>query len=684
MKKRKILFILAILGLTLTNCNNTQDSTVNSAEDISEESTSIYRPSYVVDSHEEVSSIDDDDIDYLSEDYHNNLGENFYGVSPINKLNGKANNWDKSYSDGTSFKNEDSIVYEEAYVNNQKVDQKVIIGANDDVKYVFYDKDNYACFVNKADGYTFSVPTDFTYKTDFSLGKYRSKLYNVNSTITISYEHGNPYSTWDLYRSEWLFGYLDRDEYYEQNNLELTSTPIISSAKIIQGYIVDRYDIAINNPLRIEKPYYNIAAIRKSTSIKEFYLIVMKSIANFNKEFDYILSSFKEIGKVGKANNQTIENLDVVYNPKWSEETKNYYELLLNQQKTGWGFFNATLPQGTVGNTTLQKNVAVTKFNTYKETLDYDFEIVPTYQHISWNKKTNDWPTSAANKLCGGNGFNNLPVIQMSYQYTNNNNNLSLKSDAKDFYSPIFDIYRGRDPADRIGLSAMSNIYESTLNKLAKDIKSYGKPVLFRLNNEMNTDWTSYCGLFNLLDPDLFAATWRILYDIFDKNEVDNCIWIFNPIAKTCPFSSWGEDMCYYPGQKYVQALGLTYYEDNNRNNVNANTFREDYTALYKKNNPAWNKYPWIISEFGCGSGGETSGEQFAKQASQAEYVRGMFADFNDRENHPYLQNIKGAVWFNVNDYDTDGKVVNQYELVIDKLPTTIQAFKEGLALNKK
>ena len=59
-----------------------------------------------------------------------------------------------------------------------------------------------------------------------------------------------------------------------------------------------------------------------------------------------------------------------------------------------------------------------------------------------------------------------------------------------------------------------------------------------------------------------------------------------------------------------------------------------------------------------------------------------MFRDFNDRANHPYLQNIKGAIWFSVNDYDGE-KVVNQYELNIENLPNTIQALKEGLAGGK-
>ena len=57
--------------------------------------------------------------------------------------------------------------------------------------------------------------------------------------------------------------------------------------------------------------------------------------------------------------------------------------------------------------------------------------------------------------------------------------------------------------------------YELALRDLAQRIKAYGKPVLFRLNNEMNTDWTSYCGMMTLNDPDIFQATWRYLYNFF-------------------------------------------------------------------------------------------------------------------------------------------------------------------------
>ena len=168
MNKKSLYLLISIASITLSNCNSTNNS--DSEDNTSEEASSIYRPSWVVDSHEEVSSIDDEDIDYLGPDYRNNLGENFYGVSPINKASSSINNWNSSYSDGTSFKSASNIVKEETFVNNKQVDKKVEIGTSDDVKSLFYDKNNYACFVNNADGYTFSVPTEFTYKGDFSLG----------------------------------------------------------------------------------------------------------------------------------------------------------------------------------------------------------------------------------------------------------------------------------------------------------------------------------------------------------------------------------------------------------------------------------------------------------------------------------------------------------------------------------
>lgn len=678
MKNKLALLLIGITSLALTSCtinSNKSDSeflSSNNTTSVSDSSTS--NPNRAKD-------------DVL-------LAETYSNLVDLSNLHNKLpDNWDEAFADSKNFNSATKITYEQAYKNNILVDGNVTISNEDDVKFLFYNKnDNSARIISKADGYALTLPTSTTLNTDFSLGLYRSKVYNEDYTLTISYEHSNPYSNWNTYRKEWLFRYLDNDNYYLQNNLSLLCTPKKNDIFTMSGYTIDEYDLVINNPNKIRKNYYNIAAIRPANDNTNFVMLVMKSTHDMTEEFEDIIFSYKRLDKEGTANNSSFNGLKTKYNPSWSDETKQYYTSLLDEDRTNWGAFVATLPESSsthsMTKSQLERHTAYKKFNDLCEALDYPLDILPTYQHIAWNRQTvNYWPTTAANVMAGGNGFNGKPVIQMSYQFTDNNNNVSV-ANTKDCYTPVFDIYRGDDGDDPMFSANPQARYAYKLKSIAKNIKEYGKPVLFRLNNEMNTDWTSYCGMMTLLDPDIFQATWRLMYNIFEEVGVDNCIWIFNPIAVTCPFSSWGEDLCYYPGIDYVQALGLTYYEPNNDKIVSSTTFRQDYTELYEKNYPVWQNYPWIISEFGCGAGGETDGERYRNQDSQVEYVKGMFNDFNDRANHPYLQNIKGAVWFSVNDYVNDDKgnllVINQFELEIGKLDKTINAMKEGLAPNKR
>ena len=182
--------------------------------------------------------------------------------------------------------------------------------------------------------------------------------------------------------------------------------------------------------------------------------------------------------------------------------------------------------------------------------------------------------------------------------------------------------------------------------------------------------------MLTLVDPDIFRETWIYLYNIFIEEGVTNAIWEFNPVAVSCPHSNWGEDLAYYPGGDYVHLLGLTSYELNNGSGPTP--FRTMYTSLYNKNEAVFGDMPAIIGEFACGAGGETTGELKRNAASQAQWVRDMFADFAHRDLNPYLGNIKAAVWFSANDYSGD-QIVNQLSLDSD-LTETLTALREGLA----
>lgn len=577
--------------------------------------------------------------------------------------------WNENFTDNSNqiTKNridEVKVFYDGCYLTEEKELVK-----RKDIKYEFY-TDSQLRFVNSSEGYAITIPSQEV-SIDYTISNYRVQLAFEDCILSASYEDSNPYgssiSSWKTYLTEWVNRYIDNPVYLEQNDLEYT-TEVIDSTDILKGYQVLKYSILIKDNEEVKMPYYNIGIVREEKTYNRFFLFVMKSKVDESNSFLEMLKSFKGFTSFGVSKNHQTQ-YELKANPKWNDETKAYFDKLNDEETFDFGFFNCSLNDDTYDY--IDQKLS-TEINRLEELTNYKQKILPTYNHLSWYETPHRFPLLLANKYGGGNGFDDKAVLQFTLQYTKNNNNVNTANKTEN-YTPMFDILRGK--------------YDIQFRELAKDIKAYGKPVLFRLNNEMNSDWTSYCGLITLLDPDIFQYTWIRLYEIFEEEGVDNCIWIFNPIAVTCPYSSWGEDLCYMPGTEYVQALGITRYEMLN-DDVEAKSFEEGYTILYAKNKPYWMNYPWIVSEFGCASGGEiTEGgvlrELYGNRSKQAEWVRGMFDCLKDKENNDFCSKITAAVWFNCNDYyyDENGNTLIMNALHLDSsLTETFEALKEGLS----
>lgn len=553
------------------------------------------------------------------------------------------------------------------YYNGEFVRTFSEISSRTDAKAEFYNG-KYVKMVDYSGGMTYCLPAEEALEVDYSIAHYRLQITLGDSILTVSAEDGNPYiaasDPWGIYRDEWLLRFIDDEEYISANGLERIGETIYNDTEIKPGYDVYHYAIHIKDDENIERPYYNIAVIRKEKDNRNFGLFVMKSKYDRTSEMMDIIDSYAFVSKKGTAKNYFNAG-DAVEDENWSEETAEYFRLLTSEDRINWGLFSYSMyDESSFGDSSEyeEQYTRIKNIQAEAESLfDYEYDIYPTYTHLRYG-----FPNAMASELAGGNGKNGKPVLQYTYQFTVDNNSFLRNK------TPMFDILRGR--------------YDKSFRKLAQAIKDYEKPVLFRLNNEMNTDWTSYCGLVTLLDPDIFTMTWKRLYDIFEEEGVDNCIWIWNPAGTSCPYSSWGEDLCYFPGTEYVHLLGLTSYEMGNDEEFTS--FKEHYKTLYEKN-VSFYGYCAVISEFGCGSGGETDGVLGRNSAKQAEWVREMFAEINSEEKEAYIRQIKGAVWFNCNDYDGDGLISNRLKIVnadnyrnedYGDLQETIEAFKSGLS----
>lgn len=583
--------------------------------------------------------------------------------------------WSSEYKDEAGgFASADTVYGFDFYKDRSLSNDNAADLDDGDYKYIFFGEDA-SRVVNISDGYAITLPgTDFT--PDYSLSGYRSRYSTEDYTLTVTTENQNPYlqngqgyeGGWQIYLEEWLTRFIDDIGFLAANGLR-RSKQKQETTEMINGYTVLTYNMEFNFPKKYEYPYYDIAIVRKPDEYVQFYLFVMKSKTKDIDRFEDIVKSFVEFEKIGESANPT-DPYELIIPDYWSDETKAYFNKLQNQTTVDWGIFVGSMPEDKAANFNQMHERISGETDRLSEAMDYTFDIMPTYMHIGWGDDLTDFPTTMAKDFAGGNGFNGKPVLQYSYQFT------TLNNTQLNGYTPMFDIMTGK--------------YDNHFKNLAQAAKEYGKPIILRLNNEMNSDWVSYCGMITLLDPDIFIDTWKRMHDIFIQEGADNIIWMFHPIGRTTPFSNWGEWLCYFPGPEYVQLFGAGNYEMNNHNNPVS--FADLNREVYNKSVAYFDKYPWIIGEFACGSGGEVlrtgsglvQAELGRNQESQAAWVKGMFDVLNnlDLPRNEYASRIKGVVWFSTNDYELyegDYKILNY--LALDKeLTLTLDAFKQGFA----
>lgn len=505
------------------------------------------------------------------------------------------------------------------YVNNNKRADISInaLPQTNDVKAII-ETDTYDRLVNYSDGYCVSLPQKLEY--DFSVSPIYIKAFNENTSITISCET-SPYA--DIW--EYIDYYQNRfflDEKYQQaNNIKLNK----NTKEEINGYTIKIISITRNTESdQIDFNTYSYIYIKLSG---QNYMRFMIKSKEYNEEHinicNNIAQSFTQIDKQ-YASKYTIEYYPIE-NPNWNNKTKTLYKQYQTSNDLSWGIFAAD-----IYNEGINKTIP-----NIEKKLDYEFDVILMYNHIGV-----PLPLESMKKVCKDNRIIEL-TLQTSYA-----NNTELFG-----VSPMFDILEGR--------------LDNEIRTLAKEIMSLDTSILFRLNNEMNTDWTSYCGMANLCDPEIYIQVWQKIYNMFKEEGVTNCIWIYNPNDNNYPPSNWNNFLAYYPGNEYVQMIGITgyntgtYYAD--ITNETWKEFEDIYNNIQQKYEPHFSSFNWIITEFASSSVG----------GDKATWINNMFNVISK------YKNIKVAVWFSAADYDDKGNVARPYWL--DETQETLDAFKKGI-----
>lgn len=199
--------------------------------------------------------------------------------------------------------------------------------------------------------------------------------------------------------------------------------------------------------------------------------------------------------------------------------------------------------------------------------------------------------------------------------------------------------------------------YDEYLKRWARGVKELDEPVLFRFANEMNGDWDPWCVWFFSKDHDLYIKAWQRVYDLFREEGADNAYFVWNPHDRSFPDFNWNNPHLYYPGDDYVDWVGLTGY--NNGTSYGWDQWRDFgpiYSGIYEEYSGLYPDKPLIITEFACNEEG----------GDKAAWIRDAFNKL--AKEYP---GIKIAVWFN----QVDGR----WQYPIYSTQGAKEAFQEGL-----
>lgn len=368
-----------------------------------------------------------------------------------------------------------------------------------------------------------------------------------------------------------------------------------------------------------DKNYYLCAEIIKNN--QEVYTIFFKSS---HPIIDYmeILNSFTMCEPSLPA------EAKVKFAPvpkEWNEETHQFYQsYFIDNPGLNWGIFEYTAPEDD------------TVLNKIETTLNYHFPLLLKYQMLD-----NPFPSKALQ-----NAYEDNRYVELTLQ------TFWLKLSESRNEEMVYEILEGK--------------YDLFFKNYAQKLKTFGHPVLFRLNNEMNGDWCRYSAYYTSKDPEIFKAMWRRVYNIFSAEGVDNVIWVWNPNDISFPEFKFNHALAYYPGDEYVDIIGLTGY---NTGTYYAGEkwreFGQIYDPLYRTYS-SYFSHPFIITEFGSNSVG----------GDKAAWVKNMFTEINK-----YPQ-IKAAIWWNGIDLDQNKQPARVYRL--DESSEILAAFRNGLAKANK
>lgn len=200
-----------------------------------------------------------------------------------------------------------------------------------------------------------------------------------------------------------------------------------------------------------------------------------------------------------------------------------------------------------------------------------------------------------------------------------------------------------------------SGTYDAYITATAEKLKAINCPIALRLDQEVNGSWYPW-GLntdgMNNTAAD-YIAMWRHVWNIFNQVGVTNVLWVWSPNVQSATHPGLPDLSAAYPGDKYVDWIGVDGYIYNNPEA----TFHTRFQPTLDQLRSFVPNKPWIIAECGVGSG-----------ASKPAQIQNLI---NAVARHKRLSGM--------NYFDTH-KTYDPSNWLLDETQSSLDAFKSAIS----
>ncbi len=206
-------------------------------------------------------------------------------------------------------------------------------------------------------------------------------------------------------------------------------------------------------------------------------------------------------------------------------------------------------------------------------------------------------------------------------------------------------------PGGGIPLSEIAvGAYDGYIREQARLAATWGKPLYVRFAHEMNLPEAAYGPGANGNTPATFVRAWRHVVSLFRSEGATNVRWVWSPnvhCGGRCPFTA------FYPGDAWVDWLGLDGYNYAGASNIRWMSFREIFGKSYELITKLSSK-PLMIPETASTERG----------GDKAAWITNAFM----RDIPQRFPRIRAVVWFNK---------VKETDWRVQSSPAALQAFRE-------